>query len=231
MDADAKTRNEIKRTILYYPTISVPNGDWLRQALLFWDEVSSIVPESWDGIPLIPYTPEIEYLKREGQFRPIHPESLLGQTDGWKQKEELHAEVESIVRRPSYIKGLGHKKKWRLEAPIHPNKVSDGVFDILRKKGLAKESNSRWLLFENKTGLLYMAILAKYLADTDTQQTITGTDRMEYERLIYDPSGGEGEFSCLDIRFRKSLPIPRDDIPLSDIIDFKIKRRTDLLHF
>ena len=29
----------VKRTILYYPTIAVPPGDWLRQAVFYFDEV------------------------------------------------------------------------------------------------------------------------------------------------------------------------------------------------
>jgi hypothetical protein len=34
----------IKRAILYYPTITLPPGGWLRQAILYWDQVGSIVP-------------------------------------------------------------------------------------------------------------------------------------------------------------------------------------------
>jgi hypothetical protein len=34
----------MKRTILYYPTISIPNGEWLQRALFYFDEVASIVP-------------------------------------------------------------------------------------------------------------------------------------------------------------------------------------------
>lgn len=33
----------MKATVLYYPTISIPDNFWLRQALLYFDEVASIV--------------------------------------------------------------------------------------------------------------------------------------------------------------------------------------------
>ena len=33
------------QTILYYPTINIQDGSWLRNAILYWDEVSSIVPD------------------------------------------------------------------------------------------------------------------------------------------------------------------------------------------
>jgi hypothetical protein len=36
----------MKRTVLYYPTISIPNGAWLRRALFYFDEIASIVPST-----------------------------------------------------------------------------------------------------------------------------------------------------------------------------------------
>lgn len=34
---------------LYYPTIDILNEDWLKTAVLFWDEINTIVPESMGG--------------------------------------------------------------------------------------------------------------------------------------------------------------------------------------
>ena len=34
----------MERTLLYYPTIELPKESWLRQALLYSDKVSSILP-------------------------------------------------------------------------------------------------------------------------------------------------------------------------------------------
>jgi hypothetical protein len=38
----------INRTILYYPTIRLPRGSWLNQAILYWDQIGSIVPQRWN---------------------------------------------------------------------------------------------------------------------------------------------------------------------------------------
>lgn len=85
-----------KRTILYYPTISIPNSSWLRQALLYFDEVASIVPSdvNWShevGKALVPLTPDIEYLQGEGAFRRIPPELLFMQEkeDNWERAHKL----------------------------------------------------------------------------------------------------------------------------------------------
>ena len=31
---------------LYYPTIDIQNDRWLKSAVLFWDKIETIVPES-----------------------------------------------------------------------------------------------------------------------------------------------------------------------------------------
>ena len=46
------------QTILYYPTIDIQDGAWLRNAILYWDEVSSIVP--YEGYP--DFSPEILFI-------------------------------------------------------------------------------------------------------------------------------------------------------------------------
>ena len=79
-----------KRTILYYPTIRIPTTIWLRQALLYWDEIASIVPRDYEDNAFDPYTPEIQYLKSEGQFRPIRPETFVADERGTK---EFHKEL------------------------------------------------------------------------------------------------------------------------------------------
>lgn len=230
---DDRPSEKPKRTILYYPTISVPTGTWLRQALLYWDEIGSIVPQRWDDSAFIPYTPDIEYLRAEGEFRPFRPETLIRQPKGWEYLQAFEKELQSTVTSVGFQRLLGPKHKWQLVSHIHHDKVSHELFDFLAREGLATvdRENPGWYLFEGKTALLYMSVLAKYLADIDIQATVPGTDRREYEKLIYDaPSRGRG-FACLDTRFRNALPIPRDDVPLSEILEFKRRRRAELLNF
>lgn len=49
----------MNRTILYYPTINIPNDEWLRHALLYYDQVSSIIPQNWENESLIQLSPDI----------------------------------------------------------------------------------------------------------------------------------------------------------------------------
>jgi hypothetical protein len=76
-----------------------------------------------------------------------------------------------------------------------------------------------------------MAILAKYLADEDSMATVPGTDLQEYENLIFEAMLPSDGFACLTTNYLNVVPVPREDVPLSDIVEFKRKRRSELLEF
>ena len=61
------------QTILYYPKINIQDGAWLRNALLYWDEISSIVPyENYTNL-----SPELLYLQNLGIYHAIYPQNLF----------------------------------------------------------------------------------------------------------------------------------------------------------
>ena len=215
-----------KRTILYYPTISIPTSDWLRRSLLYWDEIGSIVPTDYEEKTLIPYSPDIQYLKEEGEFRPFRPE-------GAYRVEELMKELVSIIETPKFQNLLPRREMRSLHSRIHRDKASDNVVRYLERWGLAQrdKEDSEWIRFENRTALLYMAILAKYLADEDSMATVPGTDLQEYESLIFEAMLPSDGFACLTTNYLNMVPVPREDVPLSDIVEFKRKRRSELLEF
>ena len=170
------------RTILYYPTISIPNGKWLRRALFYFDEVASIVPQviehSGEASELVvPLTPELEYLRGEEVFRPIAPESLVfkGSRTDWSDAKRLGNEFRAAVLDGQFKKQLG-----RRFVRIHYNKLSVSNMDFLAGEGLLKwdaseegKDEGNWLQVEERTALLYMSMLAQALADIDMQATIS----------------------------------------------------------
>ena len=219
-----------KRTILYYPTISIPTSDWLRRSLLYWDEIGSIVPMDYEERTLIPYSPDIQYLKTEGEFRPFRPERLAY---SWEKSQELMRELISIIEFPENQNLFPRREMRLLHSRIHRDKISDNVVDYLEHWGLAQRDKEDWdwIRFENRTALLYMAILAKYLADEDSMATVPGTDLQEYESLIFKAMLPSDGFACLTANYLNMVPVPREDVPLSDIVEFKRKRWSELLEF
>lgn len=235
----------MNRTILYYPTIDIPSGSWLRHALLYWDEVSSIVPRSHDNNIISELSPDIHYLMSEGQFRAIKPEDLVYKKDNWEAfyrfLEEFKEIVQSISfkqfvirRNASSFSRIHIDKLGRTSfARIHNNKMTDGVFDFLREHGLAErdKKNYEWVYFEQNTALLYMALLAKYLADIDSEQTIIGTDYVAYEKFNFKRVKADNGFPVVSLNLNKVLPTPKQNVPLERILDFKRKRAANLQHF
>ena len=217
--------------LLYYPLISIRTGRWLRQSLLYWDQIGSIVPQSYDDEALVPYTPDIEYLKSEGEYKPFRPDALLSQEYG--AVREFENELLEIIASSNFHRMSPLLYSRKMDAKIHHDKVSGQVFDFLEQEGLAirRPDDYDWYYFERNTGLLYMSLLAKYLAGGDRNLTVPSTNFRAYEKLNFQARPGADASVCLKARFRDILPVPRHDIPLSDILEFKRNRRDQLLAF
>lgn len=225
------------RTILYYPTIDVPNGSWLRHALLYWDEVSSIVPEDYEGNLLNDLSPEVQFLISEGEFSPIRPEDLMSH---WENLQKFESEFLGIVGNPLYnafvqqnIYGASKKNtEERHWSRIHRNKTSDSLFRALAQKGLAKRhDDSDWYKFETNTALLYMSILAKHLAGVQKKSTVISTDYAVYEALNFRQGTREQGAPVVNFNLNKLLPVPIDNVPFEKILDFKRQRKDNLIRF
>lgn len=236
----------MNRTILYYPTIDIPTNSWLRNALLYWDEVSSIVPKSWDEKLLMELSPDIQYLMDEGQFRPIKPEDLISKSDRWEVFEEFQNEFKEIVSSGEFrswiltrnrilnrIKTGVNSDSIIVESRIHSNKTSDIIFNFLEERGLAKRARyDEWIYFESTTAFLYMSLLAKYLADIDSEQTTIGTDKAIYESFNFKKvKGDDGGFPVVSFNISNVLPTPKDSVPFEKIVKFKKNRTDNLRHF
>src|SRR5215217_4577200 len=157
-------QDALTRTILYFPTIAVPNGTWLRRALLYWDEVASIVPLSHHPFvgraamepsgALIPFTPEVRYLWSEGAFKPIPPEQLFGRE--YTLGDEFERELMAALSSDTFQRLLPQPQRRKLDARIHFTKLSWGAMYLLRDRDLAERERhvpfgGDWYLVERKT--------------------------------------------------------------------------------
>lgn len=243
----------MNRTILYYPTIDIPRSNWLRHSLLYWDEVSSIVPKSWDGNFLGNLSPEIHYLMDEGQFRPIKPEDLIMKSNNWEDFENFQQEFKEIVLSVQFKKFINRRQRnkqsivqsnkvkntYRIHANklgdsyrVHSNKTSDSIYHFLKELNLAnRDGENEWINFEENTALLYMSLLAKYLADIDGNQTTIGTDHYIYEKFNFKRVSENEGFPVVSFNLNNVLPTPQANVPFEKIIQFKKKRRENLTHF
>jgi hypothetical protein len=119
---------------------------------------------------------------------------------------------------------------------MHRNKLNASTLEFLFQIGLLQDPEERrndteWLLVEEETALLYMSLLAQYLADIDPEATVPGTDRQEYESRIYRAHTPDAGFAAVETHLRAVIPVPRSDVAFSDILEFKRRREGELLRY
>lgn len=101
------------QTILYYPTINIQNSAWLRNAVLYWDEVSSIVP--YEDYPN--FSPEVLFLQRLGVYKAVYPQNLFS-------SEFAEDFCNSIVKRiAAYEARIINNEVQNSRAQVHKNKI------------------------------------------------------------------------------------------------------------
>ncbi|MGP1385026.1 MAG: DUF6236 family protein [Thainema sp.] len=218
----------MNRTILYYPSIDILNSTWIKHALLYWDQISSIVPSDSYYSEEQPLDPDMAFLLEKDVYRPISPERLKNKRQAVR---EFNDELKSIVGSKSFKDSLGSKINWNFNFEIHYDKVTNDILPYLHRHGLAKETkDSSWLNVEQRTARVMMSILAKHIALSDDQFVTVGTDNILDENFAFGKSS-EHEINgipCLDIRFFDCLPLPISSVSYSDILEFKQRYVSEL---
>lgn len=234
------------QTILYYPTINIEDGLWLRSALLYWDSIASIVPyEEYDL-----FSPELDYLKQCNIYKPIYPNALI---------DSIYAAdfEKTIIRRLKYHKnnqsieskkniGIPKKQFNRIHKSkifafhsydlLHTDKVMPNLYKILKEEKIIEDyNNSSWLKIRDDFTNIYMRTLAEYLIKTSQEDIVIGTDKEEYIHKIYYKTyyktSRNNKNACLKISIKNCLPLPVANTAIEDLLLFKEKYRDDYLIF
>lgn len=224
------------QTILYYPHINIQDGVWLRNAVLYWDEVSSIVPyESYEGL-----SPELEYLAQSGVYSPVNPRSVF-------YSEYADDFCKAIKRRASCCYSFAGKQDDRhiscrnqqeicdpaLFEAIHYNKIPAHLWRQLFEKGLIADGcDDGWFLMDAQFANVYMRTLAEFAIKCSRKDTVLGTGNAKNLREVYPSARRRDENSqCCRINIADCLPMPSLDVGFEEILDFKAKRKDELLAF
>lgn len=153
---------------LYYPTIDITNEDWLKTAVLFWDEINTIVPESITN----PYSQiSTQYLSDEGILQPlrINPQmdliedltidtlNYLNSNEGFQLLTQNNNQFATI-----------HREKLPYEIDricrIHNEKLPYEIRHILQHRF----NDDEWLRVDSNFAMFYMTLLANKLSETNS---------------------------------------------------------------
>jgi hypothetical protein len=228
------------RTALYYPEIVIPSKQFIRKTILYWDDIGSIVPKPiWDEHPYFELDDEeTNQLKNAGLYRPFFPKQL--RTSGIPNFEKIY--WDEFFKRLDFFNKRDSLTTNTQYTPVYGEKeMVDGLFDELERRGLAKrrlggaisvsEFNHPLYFIESVTANIYMALLAEFLADADGNITVPVTEASSWQDYAYSSIDPQKNKICANMILDRILPIPSENVPIENIIQFKKDHRTELFHF
>ncbi len=182
---------------IYYPHINLTNKNWLKYALLFWDNISRIVPASItpsDSEEVIRIRSEIGFIED------YHPErwdtssaaNKFFQTfRHWIEEPELldfyrhrYPEIFDETMRMRHARRHGHSEIFHFFGAvarehgtyIHVQKLDPQLKEYLYLTGVAVPGENEWedwVKIDGELGLLYMTYLAGSIGESTARPTVT----------------------------------------------------------
>ena len=219
----------MRSRVLYFPYIQVPETTWLTQMLLYWDQVSSIVPYDYVHNPesLGPY---MLTLVREQLVHQVIPGAHIGEIPQFHE------------RFIGFLDGLGPALDRRREefarrnvCRIHIEKMGT-IGDALVKLRVAQPEQYPWYNVENQTADDFMSYLATTLGQLDSVDSSPLTDSDAHlTRLALAGVPQHHMAQQLDsLRIQvlnEVLPVPTCVVPAAKLRAFKEKRAAELGDF
>lgn len=213
----------MERNLLYYPYIDIPNKKWLYSAILYADSISTIVP--YQNVDNEEFPESLKPLLDAGVYKPVFIERLLTQYNN-----EFNFFEENFIKTTTSEKFNALKKDVHIEQPtvLYEEKMTYGIKRHLEEHNLISRTEGNKVVTEQNTALLYMSLLAQYVAKIDNENlVIPSTDLKEYERMAFGLS--DSKIHAYNLILDKVLPVPNQDVPIDKILKYKEKRRNELL--
>jgi hypothetical protein len=148
---------------LFYPSIDIHNEDWLKTAILFWDEISTIVPASIDS----PYQERAtQYLRDEGLLSPIVV------NPGHRFIEELAEDTINYLNTNEGFQLLTQGNEYVIHRDKLPREIIQ-LFDIhpdklpyeIQYKFCHRMTRDGWLRVDGRFANFYMTLLANRICE------------------------------------------------------------------
>lgn len=206
----------MRKSVLYFPHIEIPNHNWLKATLLFWDDVRRIVPTTYHPND----SAEVRAAVDSGLVKQIalEKQDLLGVT------KNFHKFMAQIPFRP-------HGLESNSTSLLHPEKVDATLYPLLDKYAIS-EKNGGWIELPHQIVRGYMFFLSQHVAKrrkleraTDTPEAFSissyFSEKANFHEMFMDENA-PGFYASLI--FEDLIPSNISDIPISEII--KISEKT-----
>lgn len=210
--------------ILYYPTISIPDSEWLRRTLLYSEGVASIVPFQYayrlDSDPLM------YELKQSGFYRALEPFDIA-------DRESFKREAKRLVNRWSRRRKTNLKQHLNdgktIKMSVYHQKLFPELMGELDKNNLIIRNEPESISIEYCFGIAYLKLLASYMAAENDY--IPGTDKRTHQSRYYPYTRHDKAQLVGALSLVEALPAPSKEVQIGDIIEFKTYRQQEFKRF
>ncbi|OJU79040.1 MAG: kinase [Bacteroidetes bacterium 47-18] len=206
--------------LLYYPYINIPQTDWTKRVLLYYDKVASIVPQRYFYHP-DEYDPFMKDMVRMELVEPVNPLEVLDNPWGISAPFIDYIKIKDfkLTKRLNAFQlgkfGRIHRDKFALNGPrIHIDKFDGEIFYQLEQAGLAVRQDGEWYIVEQRTANELMTFLASVIGGKLRYQPTTDTVR---KRFTLKES--KKEFQAFKIQNEKRELILNELIPFPEQLD------------
>ncbi|AXE17300.1 hypothetical protein DR864_05925 [Runella rosea] len=222
----------MERILLYYPAINIPDGNWLRNSLLYTDKVASIVPFVDMNDKRV--DDDTKLLYDNGFYKPISVFNNLNPSH-----KEFNKFQENFINTIESKEFKAYQKvtkdyPWGQDNGItdysmYAEKLSHEIVDFLGERNLLKRGNYGVMTVEKNSAIIYMSMLADYLASISSDWITPSTDEQEFEKLTFQLA--DKKVLTYRLQLESCLPTPSPDTDIKDIIKFKKARQQEMLQF
>ena len=152
----------MERIFLYYPSIAIPNNEWLYNSILYSDKIASILPyRELDYLPDL-----LKFLLDNNEYHPIFVQDFLNknETEFTKFEDKF---IKAIDNDRFFLLDSKTRRDKRFEE-IYYTKMSEKVLHELDKRKLIIKEFNKCILPEN-AAIYYMCILSQFIAQLSTK--------------------------------------------------------------
>ncbi|SFX67690.1 DUF6236 family protein [Cytophaga hutchinsonii] len=238
---------------LYYPHINLTNKNWIKHALLFWDNISRIVPQSVepaDGEDIIKIKYESGFIKdyipkrwdTSGAFQEFSRElQPILESDNFFNDRFFGRER----HRRNYTRDYQDRRRFFSDMVqtsgtyIHVEKMEPRLKEYLFEIGIAVPGQNEWedwVKIDNEIGLLYMTYFAKSISKnkslpivTDVEQSFSAS--LYFESTINSDYNNQFEYKLGNLLIETVVPKNINDVPLEKILDIRRKYDDERMAF
>lgn len=219
---------------LYYPSINIRDEGWLKNAILYFDVLSTIVPESVDPIDCYSEIPNILYQKQLLKPLFINPDKI--------EALDIAPTIIQHYSRGSARNIMKTNEELTLDT-LSNDKITETISDWLRTRHdilpnnrlkYLRKSEGSWVAVRKGFANYYMSVLATKLSEvnqlnliTDTQLGHTLANDIEISHINEKRLAENLSIEKIMKIMVKTVEI-HPDTPIETVLDFKKKHSTEL---